>query len=461
MHQPKRQLGKAIVLLKILVTYCSIFLGIFVVDWLIQQITLVVKWLSALCAQPGFWLQLALVLIIVALSALLNSWLQRRLSQDHSSGLRHMAVRSSQRILFPALVAIALLIAAESFEMYKLPARVLHFLFPIALALAIIRLSLYVLRKIFISSPLVKAMEPMLATGIWLIVALHLSGLLKPLHQLLDKLAITLGSTRISLWMTLQFVLVVLLAFTVALWLSAIVNQRLKQVPHFSPSMQVGFGKFTKVFLLTIAFLIALSAVGINLSSLAIFGGALGVGLGFGLQRITSNFISGFILVMDRSVKPGDNITVGENFGWVEQMNSRYVVLRNRQGIDTLIPNENLITGEVINWSYADPNVRLEIDVQISYQDDPEQAMQLMLDCAFVSPRVLKNPEPSVRLLQFADSGMKLQLRVWIGDMENGSGSVRSEINLAIWRSFKAHGVTMPFPQREITIKSAPTGSRD
>jgi len=215
------------------------------------------------------------------------------------------------------------------------------------------------------------------------------------------------------------------------------------------------------VFLLTIAFLIALSAVGINLSSLAIFGGALGVGLGFGLQRITSNFICGFILVMDRSVKPGDNITVGENFGWVEQMNSRYVVLRNRQGIDTLIPNENLITGEVINWSYADPNVRLEIDVQISYQDDPEQAMQLMLDCAFVSARVLHDPEPSVRLLQFADSGMKLQLRVWIADMENGSGSVRSEINLAIWRSFKTHGVTMPFPQREITIKSAPTASRD
>ncbi len=430
-------------------------------DWLNHQLNAAARWVIHLCVQPGFWLQLAVILVIFVIAALLNSMLQRRLSQDHSSGLRHMAVRSSQRIFFPSVLAMALLVAAESFDMYKLPAQVLKFLLPIVFALAIIRLSLYVLRKVFLSSPLVKAMEPMLATGIWFVVVLHLTGLLEPLHQLLDKLAITLGTTRISLWMTLQFVLVVLLAFTVALWLSSLANQRLKQIQHFSPSMQVGFGKFTKVFLLTIAFLIALSAVGINLSSLAIFGGALGVGLGFGLQKITSNFISGFILVMDRSVKPGDNITVGENFGWVEQMNSRYVVLRNRQGIDTLIPNENLITGEVINWSYADPNVRLEIDVQISYQDDPEQAMQLMLDCAFASARVLHTPEPSVRLLQFADSGMKLQLRVWIADMENGSGSVRSEINLAIWRSFKANGVTMPFPQREITIKSAPTASRD
>jgi small-conductance mechanosensitive channel len=194
--------------------------------------------------------------------------------------------------------------------------------------------------------------------------------------------------------------------------------------------------------------------VGINLSSLAIFGGALGVGLGFGLQRIASNFISGFILVFDRSIKPGDIITVGDKFGWVEQLNARYVVLRNRQGVDTLIPNENLITTEVINWSYADPNVRLEVKVQISYDSDPELAMALMLQCANASARVLTLPEPTVRLMEFGESGINLQLRVWIADMENGTASVKSDINLAIWRAFKANHITMPFPQRDLHIKS-------
>ncbi len=198
----------------------------------------------------------------------------------------------------------------------------------------------------------------------------------------------------------------------------------------------------------------ALNAVGINLSSLAVFGGALGVGLGFGLQRIASNFISGFILVFDRSIKPGDIITVGDKFGWVEQLNARYVVVRNREGVDTLIPNENLITSEVINWSYADTNVRMIIKVQISYNDDPEQALALMLDCAKVSPRILTEPPPTVRLMAFADSGIELQLRVWIADMEKGTGEIRSAINLAIWRTFKENNITIPYPQRDLHIKS-------
>jgi len=224
--------------------------------------------------------------------------------------------------------------------------------------------------------------------------------------------------------------------------------------------MRVGFSKFIRIALLIIAFLLALNAVGINLSSLAIFGGALGVGLGFGLQKIVSNFISGFILVMDRSIKPGDVITVGDQFGWVEALNSRYLVVRNREGVDTLIPNENLITSEVINWSYADRNVRVIIKVQISYNDDPEQAMALMLECAKASDRVLEDPPATVRLMAFGDNGIELQLRVWIADPENGTAMVKSDINLAIWRAFKVHNITIPFPQRDVHIKSSsPAGN--
>jgi small-conductance mechanosensitive channel len=157
---------------------------------------------------------------------------------------------------------------------------------------------------------------------------------------------------------------------------------------------------------------------------------------------------------MDRSIKPGDVISVGDQFGWVEALNARYVVVRNREGVDTLIPNENLITSEVINWSYSDRNVRVTLNVQVSYGDDPEQALELILGCAFASPRVLKEPAPTALLKKFADSGIELQLLVWIGDPENGSSMLCSDIYRAIWRAFKDAGITIPYPQRDLHIKS-------
>jgi small-conductance mechanosensitive channel len=244
-------------------------------------------------------------------------------------------------------------------------------------------------------------------------------------------------------------------AVTLAIWLSEVINRQL-QSAGLTPSMQVGISKFSRFLLITLAFLLALNAAGINLSSLAIFGGALGVGLGFGLQRIASNFISGFILVFDRSIKPGDIITVGQNTGSVHELRARYVVVRNREGVDTLIPNENLITSEVVNWSFVDRNVRTTISVQCSYKDDPEQAMALVLKSASASPRVLTDPEPVVRLIGFGENGMDLQLQVWVNDPENGFANVKSDINLAIWRAFKAAGITIPYPQRDLHIKSMP-----
>src|SRR5690606_24605229 len=238
--------------------------------------------------------------------------------------------------------------------------------------------------------------------------------------------------------------------------ISEIVNRQLRRTPGISPSMQVGVSKFGRVLLLTLAFLLALTAVGIDLGSLAIFGGALGVGIGFGLQRIVSNFISGFILVMDRSIKPGDVITIGTQFGWVQELKSRYVVVRNRDGVDTLIPNENLIISEVINWSYVDRNVRVIITVHISYHDDPEQALALVLEAAYASPRVLRDPAPGAMLMAFGERGMEIELRVWIGDPENGFGQVRSDINLAIWRAFQQAGITIPPPQRDLHIRHLP-----
>ena len=406
--------------------------------------------------QPAFWWQIAIIIGCALVSYGFNHYLQRIIHDNaqSNSGLRRVALRSSQRILWPFSLAALLAISGFLLRQQQMPSTVLQLLTPIALALGIIRLVVYLLRKAFISSPLMKSAEPVIAVSIWILVMLHLTGWLVPVLDAMDQLAFTLGDSKVSLLAVIKLLLVIILAFTLAIWLAELLNQRISRSTHISPSMQVGFSKFSKVFLIAIAFLIALNAVGINLSSLAIFGGALGVGLGFGLQRIASNFISGFILVLDRSVKPGDVISVGENFGWVHELKARYVVVRNREGVDTLIPNENLITSEVINWSYEDRNVRIKVPVQVSYEDDPEQAMALMLQCANKSSRVLASPEPTVMLKSFADSGIELELRVWIADPEYGADSVKSDINVAIWRAFKHASITIPYPQRDLHIKS-------
>lgn len=408
--------------------------------------------------QPAaLWQMVALVLAILCAS-LVNVRLQQLLhaQTELSIGLRHIAVRSLQRLLWPLIVLAVVLPVKAVMLHYELPVRVLEIAIPILVALALIRFVVYLLRKAFDVSPLLKSSENVLALIIWLGVVLHLLGWLPAVVSLLDSLAFTLGDTRISLLSVLKLLFLVAFTFTIAVWLSALIKSALERSPYISPSMRVGLSKFVSIALLSFAFLLALNTMGINLSSLAFFGGALGIGIGFGLQKIVSNFISGFILVMDRSIKPGDIISVGDQFGWVEALNSRYMVIRNREGVDTLIPNENFITSEVINWSYADPNVRVIIKVQISYGDDPEEAMALMLNCATASHRVLEEPKPSVRLMEFADNGIALELRVWIADPKNGTGAVKSDINLAIWRAFREGGITIPYPQRDLHVKSMP-----
>ncbi len=424
---------------------------------MIEQLNLQVRAFLAQAMTAEFWWQVLVILLAIGAATFINRRVQVVLElRSAGTGLRHLAVRSAQRLLFPVSMLMVLVSGSAILERESMPVLLLDLAVPIVVALGVVRLSVYVLRKAFTVNPLLKSSEHALALIVWGLVMLHLLGWLSQILAVLDNIAMQLGETRISVLSVVQLMLIVGVAFTLAIWISEAINRYLRRSVHISPSMQVGVSKFSRFLLITIAFLMALNAVGIDLSSLAIFGGALGVGLGFGLQRIASNFISGFILVLDRSIKPGDVITVGDKFGWVHELKARYVVVRNREGVDTLIPNENLITSEVINWSYMDRNVRLKIPVQISYDDDPEQAMEIMTQCAYASPRVLRDPEPLARLMGFGDSGIDLEVRVWIGDPESGFGNVRSSVNLAIWRAFKEAGITIPFPQRDLNIKHMP-----
>jgi len=407
---------------------------------------------------PLFWWEVA-VLVLAAAGALL---VQRVLSQGLADSterntefaVRSLALKSLQRILFPISMLLGVLTGRALLQHQDMPVSFLNLAVPLLLSLAAIRIVVYFLRKTFRPGPMVKAWENLIAISVWIVVALHLVGWLPAVLEGLDSMAVQVGGSRISVLAVIKLIMAVVLLWVLALWLARLIENRLSRAEYVSPSMQVALVKLSKFALLVLAFLLALNAVGIDLTALAVFGGAVGVGLGFGLQRIASNFISGFIVLFDRSIRPGDVITIGDKFGWVQELRARYVVVKDRDGVERLIPNETFITNEVINWSYSDPNVRLRVPVSISYGNDPEQALALLCEAAMASPRVLADPAPATRLMAFGDNGIELELRVWIADPESGLASVRSEINLAIWRAFKEAGIVIPFPQRDLHIHS-------
>jgi small-conductance mechanosensitive channel len=249
----------------------------------------------------------------------------------------------------------------------------------------------------------------------------------------------------------------------IASLIARFIERRVMKMMGLAPSTRIGISKFTHFFLIGFAALLGINAAGVDLTAITVLTGAMGLGLGFGLQAIASNFVSGFVLLLDKSIKPGDVIsftghtgTSTENFGWVQELRGRYVVVRDRDGVDTLVPNQNLITNPVINWSYGDRRVRLKLPVRISYRDDVELALRVLLEAAACSTRILHDPAPVSRLMQFGDSGMDIELRFWIADPENGVNNVRSDVNRAIWRLFRQHGITIPVAQREVSLREPP-----
>jgi small-conductance mechanosensitive channel len=248
----------------------------------------------------------------------------------------------------------------------------------------------------------------------------------------------------------------------VAAWISRWVERRLKKLGNLAPSTRIGIAKFANAFLIGLSILMGLNAAGVDLTALTVLTGAIGLGLGFGLQSIAANFVSGFVLLMDRSIKPGDVISLSgqagtstENFGWVQELRGRYVVVRDRDGVEMLVPNQQLISNAVINWSYTDPRIRLKLPIRVSYGDDPERALQSLLTACEGQGRVLRDPLPVSRLMHFGDSGIELELRFWISDPQDGVNNVRSDVNRAIWRLFKEHRITIPVAQHEVRMHNA------
>lgn len=411
--------------------------------------------------QPDLWLQIFIIAASLLLGYLATRYFGRLLPQDNvdetKDGFRLITLRGLYRVVFPLTAMAIVLVSRGVLNAYQLPAQLLSVAIPLLLSLGILRLLIYVLRKSFRPSPLLKAWENFISIFIWFIVALYLLDLLDPIRKSMQSVGFRAGEGRVSLLSIVESILFIALFFTVALWIVSVIERSLRSSSLLNDSLKIALSKFVKYLVITFAILIGLHTAGIDLTALAVFGGALGVGLGFGLQRITSNFICGFILLFDKSIKPGDVISIGDKFGWVQQLNARYIVVRDRDGVDTLIPNENLVTTDVINWSYNDLNVRIKAPISISYNDDPEQAMQLMIDAAKETSRILVNPEPVARLMSFGDNGIEMECRAWINDPQNGLSNVRSDLNLNMWRKFKDAGISIPFPQRDVYIKQQPS----
>ncbi len=419
--------------------------------------------IQELIQTPAFWSQIGVLILAAAGAMLVHLTLGQSISlrseERPEQAMRRMALKTLQRILFPISMLIGVLAGRGLMAHLERPVNLLELAVPLLTSMAAIRLVVYFLRKSFKPSPAVKAWENLIAMSIWIVVALHLLGWLPAALAALDAVALDIGTHHVSVLEVGKLILSVALLWVLALWLAALIENRISQTEYVNISMRVALVKLSKFILLVLAFLLALNMVGIDLTALAVFGGALGVGLGFGLQRIASNFISGFIVLFDRSIRPGDVITIDNTFGWVQELHARYVVVRDREGVERLIPNETLITTEVINWSYSDRNVRLKIPVSISYENDPEQAMQILLASASANSRVLADPAPAARLMNFGDNGIELELRVWIQDPEAGLANVRSDVNIAIWRAFRAAGIVIPYPQRDLHIVSGlPSG---
>jgi small-conductance mechanosensitive channel len=298
----------------------------------------------------------------------------------------------------------------------------------------------------------------LVAAAAWVIAALDITGLLAPTAAALDSAAVTIGSVRLSLLLLVKAILVIAILLWAALALARLIGTRIEHLAGLSPSVQTLARNLVKITLVALALLIGLNTVGIDLTAFTVFSGAIGVGLGFGLQKIVSNFVSGIILLTERSIKPGDVIEVGATYGYVTALGARYTSVRGRDGKEYLIPNETLITNQVINWSYTNRFVRLDLPFGVAYGSDLRLVRRLAIEAARQTGRVLGAPAPLCHITEFADNGINLVLRFWIEDPANGVTNVKGDVFLALWDRFVEHAIEVPFPQRDIHVKNLPQG---
>jgi small-conductance mechanosensitive channel len=406
--------------------------------------------------EPQFLWQVGTVVVCFTLAFLIVRFLRKVFSQgEPSSAVMQIGVESFTRVLFPGLTLVFLLLAKQILGKWQ-HTHLLSLLFPIIGSLAIIRFGFYVVRKTFARDGRIGSFlaifEKLFAGLVWLGLVLHFTGLWPDLLLALDDIDLPVGKNKISLLNILQASVSVALTLVIALWASAALEARLMMLPSMHSSLKVVLSRSGRALLILLAILVSLTIVGIDLTVLSVFGGALGVGLGFGLQKITSSYVSGFIILLDRSMSIGDMITVDKFSGKVTQINTRYTVLQGLDGAESVIPNEMLVSSPVQNFSLTNRRVWMSTDVVVSYQTDLEKLLPILVAATSTVTRVMSDPAPSASLMKFGADGLELRVGFWIPDPENGRSGVLSDVNLALWKVIQEHEINLPYPQRVITI---------
>ena len=399
-----------------------------------------------------FFYQIGLIVLLFALAKPVGRALETRLEGlarhiKGQPGLLRIAVATIRRTDWIVFVLL-LFVALSALRELTWPSR--SWLVSTAFSLALVWLLVSVASRVIRNRVAARSVAWLL----WLYAALVILRLDNTAAALLDRLALPVGELRVSALMVVK----VAILLTAALWLANaignFVERRVQSSAELTPSIRVLIGKIAKIGLVLLAGVVALSAVGVDLTALTVFSGAVGVGLGFGLQKVVSNFISGIIILLDKSIKPGDTISLGDTFGWIRELRARFVSVVTRDGREYLIPNEDFITQRVINWSFSDELVRLDVAFGVSYDADPHAVAALAIEAAASVGRVDADRRPVCWMTGFGESSLDFVLRFWIRDPQQGLTNVRGRVLLALWDAFKENGVQIPYPHREIVMKT-------
>lgn len=410
------------------------------------------RWLVEYLGQPWFAYQIVIMAVLFLAARLVSSRLEPRLEKrvraikGNPGLLRVIAtlLRKSHLILFVSSLFLALAVMRS----LTWPSR--SYVISVVLSLALAWLVISVLSRVIHS----RVIGRLVAIAVWIYVAVFILGITDEVAAFLEGIGFAVGNLRISALLLLKAFVLLSVTLWVAVSAGNFLENRVQRSDELTPSLRVLIGKLLKISLIVIAAVFAMSGLGIDVTAFTIFSGAVGVGIGFGLQKVVSNLISGIIILMDRSIKPGDTISLGETFGWIRELRARFVSVVTRDGREYLIPNEDFITREVINWSFSNELVRLDVPFGVSYDSDPHEVMALAIEAASTVDRVVPSKDPVCWMTGFGDSSLDFLLRFWINDPQNGITNIRGKVLLSVWDTFKANGIRIPFPHREVIMKT-------
>ena len=401
----------------------------------------------------SFFMQAATLIVAGFVVFLTNKWIMRKIV-ERSKGNWKALGEGIGKIVSPFIFLIVVWLSGCILMPYQ-AVNMLHVIQTILIALIVIRLVVYLVKYILHPNPLLNAYQNFLSSILWVTVVLHLFGFLAPISSSLQSITFGFGDKEFSVLLVLQLLAGIFLSVISAMTLSRFIENRLMKVTQIGLSGRVMINKIVRIALYVIAIVVALDTIGLDLTFLSVFGGAFGVGLAFGMQKIASNYVSGFTILLDKSLQIGDILTIGEHYGIVDSIKSRYTVLRKLDGVEVIIPNETLIAENIINHTSSDRKVRVWIDIQVGYSSSVDLATEIMLSSCNQQERVIKDePEPTVYLMNFGESGIDLKLVFYIEDAEEGTYRLKSDINKEIWREFQAKGIEIPFPQRVIHVEN-------